>query len=123
MPKSSDISDTEDNSKFDKIPLNDTIKIGEYSKKQPVLLDNFDSSLEADVCGATNNKLEIWARVTPDIDYVKLIIYENRVVGALLIGDTGLEEVMENLILNRIDVSPYGISLLDPYIDIEDYFD
>ena len=44
-------------------------------------------------------------------------------MGAVLIGDTGLEETFENLILNAIDVSCIGLQLLDPEVDIEDYFD
>jgi len=43
--------------------------------------------------------------------------------GAILIGDTGLEETFENLILNQVDLSSYGEDLLNPDIDIEDYFD
>ena len=46
-----------------------------------------------------------------------------RVQGALLIGDTDLEETFENLILNQIDVSALGEDLINPDIDIEDYFD
>ena len=38
-------------------------------------------------------------------------------------GDTELEETFENLLLNQLDVSSYGESLLDPNIDIADYFD
>ena len=48
---------------------------------------------------------------------------EGRMQGALLIGDTDLEETFENLILNQLDLSAYGEDLLDPNIDIEDYFD
>jgi hypothetical protein len=43
--------------------------------------------------------------------------------GAVLIGDTGLEETMENLILDALDLTPFGADMLDPDIDIEDYFD
>jgi NAD(P)H-nitrite reductase large subunit len=50
-------------------------------------------------------------------------MYKGKVVGAMLIGDTGLEEVFENLILNMLDVSAIGIDLLDPSLDLEDYFD
>jgi hypothetical protein len=46
-----------------------------------------------------------------------------RVIGAILIGETDLEETIENLILNQIDVSSLGEDLLNPDIDIEDYFD
>lgn len=44
-------------------------------------------------------------------------------VGAVLIGETDLEETFENLILNQMDLTPYGEELLNPNIDIEDYFD
>ena len=67
--------------------------------------------------------VEIWTRVTPGVEYVKVTVVGGRVVGALLLGDTGLEEVMENLIMNAMDVSAYGIHLLDPDLDLEDFFD
>lgn len=44
-------------------------------------------------------------------------------VGAVLIGETDLEETFENLILNQMDLTLYGEDLLNPNIDIEDYFD
>lgn len=69
------------------------------------------------------NTLEIWVRFTKDKEYIKLVVYKNKVIGGLLIGDTGLEEAIENLILNRLDVSGYGIALLDPEFNMEDYFD
>jgi hypothetical protein len=56
-------------------------------------------------------------------EYVKVVIKEGKMQGALLIGDTDLEETCENLILNQLDLSSYGDQLLDPSIDIEDYFD
>jgi hypothetical protein len=43
--------------------------------------------------------------------------------GAILIGETDLEETFENLILNQIDLTPFKDDLLDPNIDIEDFFD
>ena len=46
---------------------------------------------------------------------------EGRVVGAVLIGKTDLEGTFEDLILNQTDVSQ--IDLLDPAIDLEDFFD
>jgi small subunit ribosomal protein S18b len=54
---------------------------------------------------------------------IKLILKEGRVKGAVLIGDTGLEETIENLIISQLDVSRIEDNLLDPDIDIEDYFD
>ena len=43
--------------------------------------------------------------------------------GAILIGETDLEETFENLILNQIDISAFKDHLLEPNIDIEDFFD
>ncbi|MFH4975076.1 hypothetical protein AB6A40_001785 [Gnathostoma spinigerum] len=62
-------------------------------------------------------------RVTPNKEYVKLIVHNGRIQGALLIGETNLEEVVENLILNQIDITDQEEGLLDPNIDIDDYFD
>ena len=67
--------------------------------------------------------LEVWTRVTPGQEYIKVIIHNGRVVGALLLGDTELEEVFENLILNKLDVSEIGVALLDPNLDLEGYMD
>lgn len=40
-----------------------------------------------------------------------------------MIGETELEDVIENLILNQIDITDQEDGLLDPNIDIGDYFD
>ena len=48
---------------------------------------------------------------------------DGKMQGAVLIGETDLEETFENLILNQLDLSSYGEDLLNPDIDIEDYFD
>ncbi|KAG4071814.1 hypothetical protein HA402_005975 [Bradysia odoriphaga] len=66
---------------------------------------------------------EVLIRTTPDLEYIKYVLVDGKVVGAILIGETGLEETTENLILNELDVTPYGDDLLNPDIDIEDYFD
>lgn len=56
-------------------------------------------------------------------EYVKVVVSGNRVQGAMLIGETDLEETMENLILNQTDISQIKDDLLNPTVDIEDYFD
>uniref|UniRef100_A0A6V7IUH5 Pyridine nucleotide-disulfide oxidoreductase domain-containing protein 1 n=1 Tax=Bracon brevicornis TaxID=1563983 RepID=A0A6V7IUH5_9HYME len=66
---------------------------------------------------------EILLRMTRDEEYVKLVVKNGRLQGAVLIGETDLEEMCENLILNQLDISIYGEDLLNPDIDIEDYFD
>lgn len=70
-----------------------------------------------------DNKYEALLRVTKDLEYIKYVLVDGLLQGAILIGDTGLEETTENLILNQIDLTPYGDDILNPDIDIEDYFD
>ena len=66
---------------------------------------------------------EILLRVTKGKEYVKVVLKNGKMQGAILIGQTDLEETFENLILNQMDLSVYGEDLLNPDIDIEDYFD
>ncbi|XP_030753804.1 pyridine nucleotide-disulfide oxidoreductase domain-containing protein 1 [Sitophilus oryzae] len=70
-----------------------------------------------------DNKYEILVRTTPKMEYIKFVIENHKLQGAVLIGDTDLEEMCENLILNQINLEPYGDDILNPDIDIEDYFD
>lgn len=44
-------------------------------------------------------------------------------VGAVLIGETELEETFENLILDGLDLSMYGPALLDPHMELDHIFD
>ena len=67
--------------------------------------------------------VEIWTRVTPGKEYIKVTALNGKIVGALLVGDTDLEEVFENLIMNAMDISAYGIHILNPELDLEDFFD
>lgn len=67
--------------------------------------------------------LQYLLRTKKGEEYIKVVLEKGKMQGALLIGETGLEETFENLILNQIDVSVYGEDLLNPDIDIEDYFD
>jgi len=62
-------------------------------------------------------------RCTPGEEYIKIVLKDHRAVGAVLIGDTDLEETFENLILNATDLSLIEGNLLDPDVDLEDYFD
>lgn len=57
------------------------------------------------------------------VSIFQVVLSGGRMVGAVLIGETDLEETFENLILNQMDLTPYGEDLLNPNIDIEDYFD
>ena len=55
--------------------------------------------------------------------YVKVVMEGGRVMGATLIGDTELEETLENLIVNQLDMSAYGDDWLHADVDLADYFD
>ncbi|XP_003744240.1 pyridine nucleotide-disulfide oxidoreductase domain-containing protein 1 [Galendromus occidentalis] len=66
---------------------------------------------------------EILLRTTANVEYIKLILKDGRMKGAILIGDTDLEEVIENLHYSQLDLTDLKENLLDPNIDLEDYFD
>ncbi|KAL5010043.1 hypothetical protein ScPMuIL_012348 [Solemya velum] len=66
---------------------------------------------------------ELLLRVTKGEEYVKVVLKDGRMQGAVLIGETDLEETFENLILNQLDLTPFKDHMLEPGIDIEDYFD
>ncbi|KAL4612695.1 pyridine nucleotide-disulfide oxidoreductase domain-containing protein 1 [Arapaima gigas] len=66
---------------------------------------------------------ELLVRCTPAQEYIKVVLARGRMVGAVLIGDTDLEETFENLMLNQMDLTAYKDELLNPNVDIEDYFD
>lgn len=73
--------------------------------------------------GLDKEDCELLVRVTDGQEYVKLVIKNGRIVGAMLIGDSDLEEMCENLILNQIDITNLMDDLLNPNIDVDDYFD
>lgn len=83
---------------------------------QVILLGNYNGQ-------GLNNQYEILLRATPKKEYIKFVLRDGRLQGAVLIGNTDLAETCENLILNQLDLTPYGDDILDPNIDIEDYFD
>ncbi|XP_065355451.1 pyridine nucleotide-disulfide oxidoreductase domain-containing protein 1 [Calliphora vicina] len=66
---------------------------------------------------------ELLIRSTPGHEYIKFVIQNGKLRGVILIGNTELAETCENLILNGIDLTPFGDDILNPDIDIEDYFD
>ncbi|KAH8273802.1 hypothetical protein KR044_000713 [Drosophila immigrans] len=72
---------------------------------------------------ALGRDYELLVRCTRNKEYIKFVLQNGRLRGAILIGDTDLAETCENLILNGTDLEPYGNDILNPDIDIEDYFD
>ena len=63
------------------------------------------------------------SKSTDTSTFVRVLLHKNKMVGAVLLGNTDLEETFENLILDQIDLARFGASLLDPEVDLEDYFD
>lgn len=59
----------------------------------------------------------------PDSTFVRVLLLRGRMQGAVLIGETDLEETFENLILNQLDLSQYGPDLLDPDAELDHVFD
>ena len=85
-------------------------------------------------CMSPWGRVVLLLRVTPGVEFVQVVVVGGRVVGALLLGDTGLEETLENLIFNGTDVrvkqqagqegeDEEVMDLLDPEVDLEDFFD
>ncbi|XP_078493338.1 pyridine nucleotide-disulfide oxidoreductase domain-containing protein 1-like [Ciona intestinalis] len=87
--------------------------------KKVVLLGNYNAQKNND----NKDNLEFLLRVEMNEEYVKVVLFNGRIIGCVLIGETDLEETFENLILNQTDVSALGENLLDPNVDIADYFD
>ncbi|KAI0986290.1 hypothetical protein GJ496_000082, partial [Pomphorhynchus laevis] len=70
------------------------------------------------------DKYELMYRYTEGLEFIKLVIVDGKIRGAVIIGDLEMAETIENLMLSRIDVSPYGDDLLDSeLVDLVDYFD
>jgi pyridine nucleotide-disulfide oxidoreductase domain-containing protein 1 len=55
--------------------------------------------------------------------FVRVLLLRGRLQGAVLIGETDLEETFENLILDGLDLSSYGPALLDPDVELDHMFD
>ena len=83
-------------------------------RKKVILLGKYN--LEAN----SNEEIVSYKRtlqVDGQLCYAKVVLQGGRVQGATLIGNTELEETMENLILDKLDVSQFGEHILDPDID------
>ncbi|CAI4232123.1 unnamed protein product [Auanema sp. JU1783] len=76
-----------------------------------------------DFKGERHENWYIRERIIEEDSYVCCIMKDHRVVGATLIGETELEETLENLILNRTSLELIEENFLDPNIDIQDFFD
>jgi NADPH-dependent 2,4-dienoyl-CoA reductase/sulfur reductase-like enzyme len=96
--------------------------------KKVILLGSYNGQKLRD---EDENDIAIYSRSTGEDDdgddassaFVRVVLLRGKMVGAVLIGDTDLAETFENLILDQIDVGGFGARLLDPDIDLADYFD
>ena len=73
-------------------------------------------------------ELKVLMRVRPHGDgvagaYVKVLMQGGAVQGCTLIGDTDLEELMENLIVNQLHIDHLGDAWLHADVDLQDFFD
>ena len=82
-----------------------------------ILLGNFHGA------GLARADVEYLLRWGRGDEYIKIVLFKDKMVGAVLIGETGLEEMCENLILNQLDLRNLKDQILNPDIDMEDYFD
>jgi len=76
--------------------------------------------------GAAPPDVAVHVRAAPGDHFAQAVFAGGRVVGALLLGDTGLDETLENLALNRLPcVGADGalLNILDADVDVDDFFD
>ena len=92
--------------------------------KRCTFLGLFNKDCAAHRIGCPVDSLTTLARALKGGDeFVELIIFEGVVIGATVIGDSDMVGVLENLILNQTNISMFGDNLLDPNVDLDDYFD
>ena len=59
----------------------------------------------------------------PDSKFVRVLLLCGKMIGAVLIGETEMEEAFQNLILDGLDISSLGADILDPDCEIDHVFD
>lgn len=85
-----------------------------------VLLGKFNGQF---IDSAKYRECEAIVRMNPGKDYTKILLLSDKIIGAILVGNCGMEETIENLIHDAIDVGQFKDRLLDDSIDIDDFFD
>ena len=86
-------------------------------------IDDDDASGTSNDAAGKNKEDVFSSSLCSNSSFIRVVTYKGKVVGAVLVGETNLEETFENLIQDKIDVSHLESDLLDPDVDIEDYFD
>ncbi|GLI69045.1 hypothetical protein VaNZ11_013587, partial [Volvox africanus] len=72
--------------------------------------------------------IQLFSRVARAADgsgstFVRVLMLRGRMQGAVLIGETELEEALENVILDGLDLSAYGPHILDEDFELDHVFD
>ena len=107
------------------LPFDLFIHVTHFLGKRIVLLGCFNGQKLNDE-DEDGSSICLYSRVLgsqPDRTFVRVVLKDGKVKGAICIGDTGLEETLENLIMDGIDVSCFGPDILDPDCDLDDIFD
>lgn len=103
------------------------LHVTHFLGKRVVLLGCFNGQkLDNNFEREDQDMIRLYSRISgnhPERNFVRVIIKNGRVQGAICIGETGLEETLENLIMDGIDVSCFGPDILDPDCGLDDIFD
>lgn len=83
---------------------------------------------DADVLGIVRGDSEAWrqmpdaiaAQANFDVNRLRVLVGENNIVGALLMGDQTLSKAVHHIITEKIDISPIRERLFDPTRSIMD---
>lgn len=70
-----------------------------------------------------NDKVKLGIRIIQNKEYIKFFFFDSFLYGAILVGDTELEDCVENLILNHIKVDYMFDYIMHPEFNLADYFD
>ena len=93
--------------------------------KRVILLGSFNGQ-ELESHGGQDD-IKLFSRVIGDVpgerSFIRVVIQDGKVKGAICIGHTEPSEVLENLIMDGLDVSAYGSDIVSGSLDLEDVFD
>lgn len=108
------------------LPFDLFIHVTHFLGKRVVLLGCFNGQNLEQVNEDDSDSIRLYSRILgdpPGRNFVRVLLKNGKIKGAICIGETGLEETLENLIMDGIDVSSFGPDLLDPDCGLDDIFD
>lgn len=107
------------------LPFEVFLHVTYFLGKRIVLLGCFNGQ-KLENANEDKESIYFYSRISgnyPNRSFVRVVLKDGKIKGAICIGDTGLEETLENLIMDGIDVSCFGPDILDPECDLDDIFD